>query len=91
MTDTDALRRQALRTTLRPAPHMPPWVGTCLVVLDLHGAFSRVPGCLTAAVYAVPGRRPPGQLATEELWVVAVHRHPTDARRRVWTTGLVDG
>lgn len=83
------LTSAALRATMRPAPRMPSYIGSCAVVADLHDVYSRIPGTLTAAVYEVPDRRQPGHAPSASLWVVACHPHPTDPRRRVWTEGLI--
>lgn len=51
-----AILARALRTTQRAAPRQPWYVGTAEVEANVYpDGFDRVPGCLAAAVYRIPG------------------------------------
>lgn len=89
MIATESIAARALGATQRPEPRQPWFVGQCAVAANVYpGAFERVPGCVAAAVYLVPGnpRSTNPIKQADALWLVAAYRHGGET---TWTTALL--
>lgn len=84
------LLHSAFAATQRQVHHLPRALVVGTVEANVYpGGFDRVPGCLAAAVYRVPGRpRVVSGNWPDTLWLVACYRGD-DPHYPKWTEGLI--
>jgi hypothetical protein len=79
--------RLARAATMYPHPAQPDFVMRDEVVANIYpGGFDRIPGCVGAAVYRIPGNpSPTSERRCAEYWAVAVYRGEVTGPS--WTAG----